>query len=56
MYEQRADRPESEQRASLVDSSTLPALGPSIDVDLTGSAGEAIFAAAFVVIAVQLAR
>jgi hypothetical protein len=54
MYEQRADRPEPEQRTNLVDSSTLQRSAP-VSTWTTRVSWGSIFAAAFVVIAVQLA-
>ena len=54
MYEQRADRPESEQRTSLIDSSTLQRSAPASTWTSRVGWGS-IFAAAFMVIAVQLA-
>src|ERR1035437_2686911 len=54
MYEQRAERPESEQHTSLVDTSTLQSSTP-VSTWTTRVSWGSIFAAAFVVIAVQLA-
>ncbi len=54
MYEQRVDRPEPEQHASLVDSTTLQRSAP-VSTWATRVSWGSIFAAAFVVIGVQLA-
>jgi hypothetical protein len=54
MYEQRADRPEQDRQSNLIDLSTLPRSG-LVPTWVTRISWGSIFAAAFVVIAVQLA-